>query len=273
MTALASTGSLSFRLRRRLRPRAFLWIIPVIVLFAGWAILPPLFGVPEYKAPTPVSVGDALIRMTVSGVLPAAILDSLGRLGIAFVIGTFGGIAVGLLMASNRAVMRYLEPLVVFFQAIAGIAWIPLAVLWFGLGSGPVIFVVANAVFFIVLYNTLLGLQRIPRQLYAAGRVLGATRGQLLWEVSIPGALVSVLSGTKSGLAFGWRALIGAELIVASSGLGFLSLSGARDFRGDVVIAVIPVIGLLWLVMDRILSSIEHRTVRRWGMLNDLGAE
>jgi ABC-type nitrate/sulfonate/bicarbonate transport system permease component len=258
--------------RNSARLRRFLWVIPAAGLLVLWWVVPPALDVPTYKVPTPQSVVRVLLDMTADGRLIDAIAASLGRLLLSAVIGTTLGAAVGLAMATNAAVLRYLEPLVTFFQAIAGIAWIPIAILWFGLGSGPVIFVVTNAVFFIVLYNTLQGVQRIPSRLYDAGRVLGATRWQLLWEVSIPGAMVSVLAGTRSGLAFGWRALIGAELIVASSGIGFLSLQGARDFRGDIVIACIPVIGVIWMLMDRVLTSIERRTVQRWGMLRAMGA-
>jgi len=258
--------------RRPAHLRRFLWVIPAVILLLLWWVVPPALGVPTYKAPTPASVVAVLIDMVRDGRLIDAIGASLGRLLLSAVIGTALGAAAGLAMATNTRVLRYLEPLVTFFQAVAGIAWIPIAILWFGLGSGPVIFVVTNAVFFIVLYNTLQGVQRIPPSLYDAGRVLGATRRQLLWEVSIPGAMVSVLAGTRSGLAFGWRALIGAELIVASSGIGFLSLQGARDFRGDIVIACIPVIGVIWMLMDRVLTMIERRTVQRWGMLRAMGA-
>lgn len=257
--------------RELLEPRKYLWILPVGALFVAWMVLPPLFNVPEYKAPSPGSVWKALVEMAQSGTLLNAVTASLGRLLLAALIGTVAGAVVGLAMATKPVILRYMEPIVTFFQAIAGIAWIPMAILWFGLGAGAVVFVVTNAVFFIVLYNTLQGVQRIPRQLFNAAKVLGANNRQILWEVSIPGALVSVLAGTKSGIAFGWRALIGAELIVASSGIGFISLQGARDFRGDVVIAVIPIIGLIWLVMDRVLTTVENRTVRRWGMLRALG--
>jgi ABC-type nitrate/sulfonate/bicarbonate transport system permease component len=263
----------SYRISRRFtEPRRYLWVIPVGVFLLAWVLLPPLFDIPDYKAPSPGSVWNALVDLARTGTLGDAIAASVGRLLVAAAIGTVAGALVGLAMATSPVVMRYVEPLATFFQAIAGIAWIPVAILWFGLGTGPVIFVVSNAVFFIVLYNTLLGVQRIPRQLYNAAKVLGANRRQILVEVSIPGAMVSVLAGTKSGLAFGWRALIGAELIVAGSGIGFISMQGARDFRGDAVIACIPVIGLIWLMMDRLLTIVENRTVRRWGMLRELGS-
>lgn len=259
------------RARTARRWENWLWTIPVVVILIAWAVIPPLFDVPEYKAPPPLAVVEALIEIIVSGALLEAVMGSLGRLLLAFGIGTALGISLGMLMASSRSVLRYVTPLVVFFQAIAGVAWIPLAILWFGLGTGPVVFVVANAVFFIVLFNTIMGVQSIPPRLYDAARVLGASRWDLIREVSLPGALVSVLAGAKSGLAFGWRALIGAELIVAGSGLGFLVLQGSRDFRGDIVLAAIPIIGLLWLVMDRILTSVEARTVGRWGIVRNVG--
>ncbi|ELS58235.1 putative Binding-protein-dependent transport systems inner membrane component (Precursor) [Streptomyces viridochromogenes Tue57] len=245
-----------------------MWLIPVTCLLAAWAVIPPALDVPAYKLPRLDGTLDRLWQITSDGTLAEAIGNSLLRLGEGFLIGAGLGLTVGLLMATNAKVTAFVEPVVAFFQAVAGIAWIPLAIVWFGFGSGPVLFVVANAIFFIVLYNTILGVESIQPVLINALRTLGGTKRDVMREVIVPGALVSVLTGLRSGLAFGWRALIAVELIANSPGLGFLSrqAEGARD--GETIIIVVLVVGALWLAMDSlILGPLQERTVVRWGMV------
>ncbi|MGO1051288.1 ABC transporter permease [Crossiella sp. CA198] len=245
-----------------------LWLVPVLLLLLGWALLPVLVDLPAYQLPRLAEVAATGWRLLVDGTLAQAIGASLLRLAVAFLIGAGLGLLLGLSMAASRVLTLLLEPIVAFFQAVAGIAWIPLAIVWFGFGDGPVLFVVANAIFFIVLYNTLLGVHGIQRVLPQAVRTLGGTRWQVLREVLLPGAMVSVLAGLRTGLAFGWRALVAVELIAANSGMGFLTLSASRNYQSEVVVVAIVVVGLLWLAMDRLLlRPIERRTVVRWGMV------
>ncbi len=251
--------------RRILRPG----FLPVIVVVGVWVLLPHFDHVPEYKLPRFTQVISDMWRLTRQGTLPRALGASLGRLALAFVIGSALGVALGLGITLSRRLRDFIMPLVAFFNSIAGIAWIPLAIVWFGFGSGPVLFVIANNVFFIVLYNTILGAEEIPLVMFNAVRVIGGTsRWVLLREVLVPGAMVGVLGGIRTGLAFGWRALIAVELIAASSGLGYLSIQASRIYDGATVVSVVVVTGLAWLAMDRlILRPVESRTIERWGMV------
>ncbi len=251
--------------RRLLRPGA----VPVALVLLGWLALPYFDHIPQYKLPHLAQVGSDLWGLARSGALWAALGDSMGRLGTAFVLGAAAGVLVGLAVTLSRSLNDFLMPVIAFFNAIAGIAWIPMAIVWFGFGSGPVIFVIANNVFFIVLYNTLLGAESIPAIMYDAVRVLGGYRRlTMVREVLVPGAMVGVLSGLRTGLAFAWRALVAVEMIAASNGLGYLSIQASRVFDGATVVSVILVIGAVWVVMDRVLlRPIERVTVRRWGMV------
>src|SRR6516164_3051135 len=145
------------RLGRRFHPA----LIPLVVLVAAWLLLPRLFVVPEYKLPRLGEVVRAFIVLVEDGTLVSNMLSSLARLGVATVLGGLLGWIVGLGIARNRAVAVFVRPLVVFLQSIAGIAWVPLAIVWFGYGNGPTMFVVANVVFFIMLFNTIVGIQTI----------------------------------------------------------------------------------------------------------------
>ena len=162
----------------------------------------------------------------------------------------------------------FLTPLFRFFSVLAGIAWIPIATLWFGYGFGAITFVIFNAVFFIVTYNTLLGVATHPA---AAAQCRGlARRGHMamLTEVLLPGALPNIVTGIRTGLGFAWRGLIAAEMIATNVGLGYM-LFVARDFyRTEVIVLGMIVIGVLWLLLDRLLlAPLERATIERWGMV------
>ena len=253
----------------RILARRGMWLIPVAAILLVWALLPHLVSVQSYKLPRLGGVLRAAWTGASDGVLYRATVASLLRLAVSFVVGAGLGVIFGLLMATSRVVMYFAEPIAAFLQAIAGVAWIPLAIVWFGFGNGPVIFVVSNAIFFIVLYNTLLGVRRIPPALTQATRTLGAGRMRLMREVVVPGAMVSVLTGLRSGLAFGWRALIAVEIIAANTGLGYVTLSASSNYRSDLLVAAVLEVGLLWLLMDRLLLvPLERHTIERWGLVS-----
>jgi len=155
-----------------------------------------------------------------------------------------------------------------FLQAIAGIAWVPLTIIWFGIGNGSVIFVIANTIFFASLYNTVVGVQSIPQSLYWAVRSHGGRGLSLLTNLILPGALVQILLGMRTSMAYGWRALVASEMIAGSNGLGYMTMEAVQWQRTDVIILGMIVIGLIWMLMDRfVFTAIERRTVGRWGLL------
>lgn len=245
-------------------------LLPIIFVLAVWVLLPQFLSIPAYKFPSLGQVAQDLWTLTINGTLPGNLAASLARLAVAFVIGAALGIVVGLGITLSEKVATFLLPLVSFFNSIAGIAWIPMAIAWFGFGNGPVLFVIANNIFFVVVYNTILGARSIPSVLFDGVRVLGGSRRSVLVrEVLLPGAMVGVLGGLRTGLAFGWRALIAVELIAASNGLGYMSIEASRLYDGATVVAVIVVIGVVWLAMDHfLLRPLEARTVVRWGMVS-----
>ncbi len=260
----------------RLHPVALLRLarlrFPVGLLTLGlvllvWWLVDEFANVAVTSFPPIERVVSAFGGLISSGELLGAIGVSLKRLVIAFAIGASLGILVGLLMASSRAFASFMRPLLLFFQAIAGIAWIPLAIVWFGLGTPAVVFVVANAVFFLVVFNMLLGVQSIPNELIHATRSLGAGRLRVIREVLVPGALTQLLVGLETGAAFSWRALVAAELIVAGEGLGYLTSQAGTRFDSGTVVAGIISIGVLWLLIERLLMRpLRTHTVERWGM-------
>jgi taurine transport system permease protein len=244
------------------------FISPFLFLALLWAVLVPWFDVNPRLFPQITSVAEAGLESLRDGSLIAHVGASLLRVVVGTVLALVLSIPLGVAMGVSPVVSSFLTPLFRFFSVLAGIAWIPIATLWFGYGFGAITFVIFNAVFFIVTYNTLLGVSTIPLQVRHAAASLGAGRWAMLTEVLLPGALPNIVTGIRTGLGFAWRGLIAAEMIATNVGLGYM-LFVARDFyRTEVIVLGMIVIGALWLLIDRLLlAPLERATIERWGLV------
>jgi NitT/TauT family transport system permease protein/taurine transport system permease protein len=242
--------------------------LPFLLILGSWALLPYVVDYPAYMLPPIGAVLDYARESVLDGSLPRDVLASLARLVIGFVIGMALAIPLGLAIALNRYVADLFRPVLSFLQAIAGIAWVPLTIIWFGMGNGSVIFVIANTIFFAALYNTVIGVQSIPLALHRAVRSHGGRGLALLANLILPGAMVQILLGIRTSVAYGWRALVASEMIAGSNGLGYMTMEAVQWQRTEKIILGMIVIGLLWVLMDRmVFTPIERRTVGRWGLL------
>jgi len=254
--------------KRPLAPPTLLGTLPFLAILVAWWLLPQVVQYPQYMLPPISAVVDFAWESVKDGSLLHNVLASLGRLFLGFVIGMGLAVPLGLAIALNRHVAEIFRPVLSFLQAIAGIAWVPLTIIWFGIGNGSVVFVIANTIFFASLYNTVIGVQSIPTPLYRAVRSHGGHGIALLTNLILPGAMVQLLLGVRTSMAYGWRALVAAEMIAGSSGLGYMTMEAVQWQRTDVIILGMIVIGLIWVVMDRVVfTAIERRTVARWGLL------
>lgn len=260
---------------RRLQARAVgaAWFIsPFLLLLALWLLIVPLAEVSPRTFPSAGSVASALIELIADGTLWVHIGASLLRVFQGAGLAVLIGVPFGLLMGMSKAVSGFFSPLLRFSVALAGIAWIPLATLWLGYGNNAVIFVVFNAVFFAIVYNTMLGVRQIRISLLRAARSLGAGKWRMFWEIYLPGAAPSIAIGMRVGMGFAWRGLIAAEIIATSTGLGYSLFLARQYYETDVIILMMIVIGVLWLMMDRwLLAPVERRTVQRWGGTRQVG--
>lgn len=247
---------------------AFKFAIPLLVLLLIWEFSIQFFQVNARVFPSIESVYKAGLEAVNDGSIFKHVAASLGRVAVGTLIAIAVSIPLGVAMGLNPIVSDFLSPLFRFFSVLAGIAWIPIATLWFGYGFGAITFVIFNAVFFVVTYNTLLGVASIPMPLRNAAASLGANGWTLLTQVILPGALPNIVTGIRTGLGFAWRGLIAAEMIATNVGLGYM-LFLARDFyKTEVIVLGMIIIGLIWLAIDRlILAPLERATIERWGMV------
>jgi taurine transport system permease protein len=244
------------------------YIFPFAVTVGAWQWLSSMGHLPANFLPSPLDVANAGIDLYRQGVLVRDIRDSLLRLAIGVVTGISTGIICGVALGMNRRVADVFEPLCSFFNSLSGIAWVPLALVWFGIGPKSVTFILWNSVFFLVLFNTLLGVRAVPRVFEHATLTLGATRWQIIRDVMLPGALPNIVLGVRLGISFGWRALIAAEMIGATTGLGFMIYNAGVYHRTDVIVAGIIIIGTIWLATHHfLLLPFERWTIERWGLV------
>lgn len=245
---------------------------PFLVVLVVWAAIAGSHVVPAAFFTDPLSVWDSFASLVARGILPQYIGDSLTRLLVGSAIGLAVGIVVGFLVGLNRYVRKFLWPLLLFFQAIGDIAWLPILVIWFGFSITSVTIVIVYTVMFPLVISIVSAIDGMPPNLLRAAGSLGASRWARILYVIVPGTLPGLSSGIRTGLGYGLRALIAAEMIIGTSGVGFMMFD-ARG-QGDVakVFVGMIVLGVLWYLVDAlVLAPFEKETVERWGMVEGVG--
>lgn len=198
----------------------------------------------------------------VSGEFPHDAVASLSRVLTGFVIG--GGLALplGLLMGTSHRVYALMNPLVQILRPIPPIAYIPLAIVWFGLGNAPALFLIALGSFFPVLVNTIAGVRQVDSIYLRAARNLGAGEGTIFRRVILPAASPFVLAGARIGIGTAFIVVIVAEMIAVSDGLGYRILEAREYLWSDKIIAGMLTIGALGLMIDTLASRLNDHLLR-----------
>lgn len=216
----------------------------VALLLAIWTLAARRLGNP-ILLPVPTALWDSLRETLADATLGRDVAASLKRVLFGFALASSTAVPLALAVVSSRSLRHLVLPLLALLRPIPPIAWVPIAILWFGLGDRPSYFVTAVAAFFPIFVNSLAGASAVEEQHLRAARCMGAGRLALLRFVYLPSALPSVFTGLKVGLGQSWMAVVTAELVAAQSGLGYMielnrvQLETPRVFLGMLVIAVI----------------------------------
>jgi NitT/TauT family transport system permease protein/taurine transport system permease protein len=243
-------------------------VVPFIPVVALWAIVAQAEVFPRVFFPGPAEVVRSFIDLTWKGILPAYLHDSVVRLLVGALVGIAVGVPLGLVIGLSARAHAVLWPVLLFFQAIGDIAWLPILLIWFGFGLTTITFVIVYTVLFPLVLNVVLGVRSIPIDMHRAAQSLGASPQRIVWEVVLPGALPNLITGLRNGLGYGWRALIAAEMIVGTSGIGFLMFDARRAGSVVEIMLGMIVLGLLWYIVDAwLLAPIERATGQRWGLV------
>lgn len=244
-------------------------LIPFVVVIIAWQIVAAMKVYSTVLFPGPLTIAQTAWEVTSSGVIFTDIKVSMWNLGLGFVIGAGIAVPLGLAMGLVRSISNFFEPIITFFQAIPGLAWIPLAILWFGANEASVVFIIFTSVFFPVLYSMLAGVRGTAATLIDAARTMGANTLTIIWHVIVPSSLPSLMTGLRLAFGYGFRSLVAGEMVVGTSGLGFMIFDARSYMRSDLVMVGMIVIGLIGLSIDRtLLKALERRTIERWGLMN-----
>ena len=255
-----------------MRPRARA-VVGAAVAFGvsalAWEVFARSGSLPPAITPPVEVIAIALARMIADGTMFVHVGYTLARIGIGLGLAALVGVPLGMLMGRFRPVERFVLPLVSVLSPIPSLAWVPLFILWFGLGNTVAILIVFYAALFPMLLNTWTGVRAVnPLWLRAAG-AMGADERALFWKVIIPGASPFIITGLRQAFLRAWIAVVGAEMLAASDwGLGWVIFDAKEFLNADVMLAALAVIGLIGFVFERLVfGSIERATVQRWGMV------
>ncbi|EMN0593657.1 taurine ABC transporter permease TauC [Klebsiella aerogenes] len=239
-------------------------VATLAVLLAIWWAVTALQLISPLFLPSPWQVLQKLL--TIAG--PQGFMDatlwqhlaaSLTRIAIALVLAAIVGVPVGIAMGLSPTVRGILDPLIELYRPVPPLAWLPLVIIWFGIGETPKILLIYLAIFAPVVMSTLAGVKSAQQVRVRAAQSLGASRTQVLWLVILPGALPEILTGLRIGLGVGWSTLVAAELIAATRGLGFMVQSAGEFLATDVVLAGIAVIAIIAFVLELGLRALQRR--------------
>jgi len=234
-----------------------------LLLLLWWAITAFGLVAPLFLPPPQVVLQKLILIASPQGFMDATLWQHLGasvaRMLVALFFAALIGIPVGIAMGLSPAIRGLLDPLIELYRPVPPLAYLPLMVIWFGIGETSKILLIYLAIFAPVTLSTLAGVKNAQQVRIRAAQALGASRWQLLRYVILPGALPEILTGLRIGLGVGWSTLVAAELIAATRGLGFMVQSAGEFLATDVVLAGIAVIALIAFGLELGLRALQRR--------------
>ena len=251
-------------IQRNLRLERIGYIASPLIVIAIWKIVTYLRLFNPVILPSPESIGQAFLSELISGELLKHIQISLYRVFLGFGIASAMGISLGLLIGWSEKAKSFVDPIVEIVRPIPPMAWIPLSILWFGIGELPKIFIIILGVFFPVLTNTVVGVKSIEKGLLKLARSMGLKGFTLFKEVIVVGASPFIITGLRIGLGFGWMCLVTAELIAAQAGLGYMIEEAKMLLLTNKVILGMLTIGFLGILIDRLIMRLEKIVLPWW---------
>ena len=244
------------------------FLIPLILIVL-WQGISSIGVIPSYKLPSPVEIVLGFKDLLMVGVPPGHLLHnhmlySLYRVVLGYAIASLLAIPLGLLMGWSGKLLNMIRPIIEVVRPIPPLAWIPIAILWFGIGIKSAAFIIFLGAFFPILLNTISGVLSIHPILIEAARTLHAKEKDIFLKVLFPGTIPSIFVGMRIGIGIGWMTLVAAEFtgVKEGYGLGYMIMT-ARDIqRPDEILAGMLVIGIIGLFIDIVLRATEAKAIR-----------
>ncbi|MGN0483779.1 MAG: ABC transporter permease [Lachnospiraceae bacterium] len=230
-------------------------IIPIFIVLA-WIYETSFGTVPSGILPSVKMVGDAFHEMLTTGQLQQDLLVSFSRVVKGFLVAAIFGVTLGSFMGMFRPIREMFAPLITIIRQIPIIAWIPLIILWCGIGETSKIVIIVIAAFFQILVNTESGMENTPEGYIEVAKLYRLNPWQTFLKVYLPHAVPQILIGLKLGLSVSWMAVVAAEMIAATSGIGYRMSNARSMMKADIVIVCMIVVGLVGVLMDKLIGSL-----------------
>lgn len=246
---------------------AMLGMGTIVALLVIWEIVYRVELMPRWAFPSPLQVVLAFYELTLNGVLLENASASVLRQLTGVILAALFGIPVGLALGASPTVRAAFLPLFRMVYPIPGLAWVPLAILWFGVGFTSTVFVIFFTGIWPIIFNTMAGVQTLSGQYTEVARVYLAPRWLYTWRILIPGTLPFIITGLRLTYGVGWRVIVGAEMISSIVGLGFLIDDARWQLRPDIMICGMITIAMIgWVSENWFFDWVERKTIDRWGM-------
>ncbi len=236
-------------------------LVTALVLFGLWLLITEMGWVKPLFLPSPLAVWDKFVAAMTEGVSNSTLtqhtLSSLGRVLGAFALALITAVPVGILMGVNRTVRGLFDPIIEFYRPLPPLAYLPLIIIWLGIGEFPKVFLIYLAIFAPMAIAARAGVRSVSIEQIHAAYAMGATRMQVITQVILKAALPEIFTGMRIGIGVGWTTLVAAEMVAAHRGLGFMVLNAAEYLASDTVIMGIIVIGIFAFAFDLLLRYLE----------------
>lgn len=265
-------GDDSILIRRKL-VKSLSFLFPFLCITIIWELLAYLGVLSESLIPSPSRIAMAMFKKSVpEPILLTHLWRSFYRVLLGFGLGTFLGISLGILMGIEEIFYKAFFPIISFLISIPTLAWVPLLLIFFGIGDETVILAIFLGSFFPIVYNTVNGIRGVKKQQIWASRIMGANKVTVFFDVLLPGSMVSMVAGLRLAIGYSWRALVGAEMLAAgvSWGIGHM-IYAARAFTDVLTMFVgLVIIAIGGFLMDHlIMGPLERKTIEKWGMVKE----
>lgn len=243
-------------------------ILPFVVVLAAvlvWAALAFFKVFPESVFPSPAAVARGFVEELRTGRLFDDVVASLFRVTTGFALAVFTGIPAGLWLGLHARARIAFLPVVNFFRSLSPLAWIPFAILWFGIGDLPTVFLIFMASFFPIVLATVAGVASIPSVYFRVARDYGFSNNEVLTKVTLPAIAPQVITSLRVTAGLAWLVVVAAEMIAGRAGLGFAIWDARNGLRMDLLVCGMIVIGVIGVVIDRVLLQLTKISSVRWG--------
>lgn len=222
---------------------------------------------PNFMFPSPFKVFKSLFDGVLDGSYTIALLHSIKRLLFGYVIAIILGVIVGVLLATNKTLDETFGLLILSFQSVPSVVWLPLALLWFKMGEAAIIFVVIIGGLWNMIISTSSGVRNVAPELIRCAKNLGYKGGRLFTKVILPASIPHIITGMRLAWAFCWRALMSAEILGTGKGLGQILMWGRDMGNMTTVLSIMIIIAFTGLITDNLVfKKIETNIYKRWGL-------